>query len=156
MFISTLGALDATQIVLIVLIGVLLIAFPIMTMTRNKREKQKMIEMTNSLKRGDKIMMTSGIYGTIVDLKMEGETTMVTIETGSGKNKGYLTFNAAAIYSIMNDEEPKKEPQPANVEGQKVEAPKPGAKTQEVKEVKAVQPKAEIKDEKVKNEKKAS
>ena len=38
-----------------------------------------MQEQTNSLKRGDKVLTTSGVYGTIVDLHQEGDKTIVTI-----------------------------------------------------------------------------
>lgn len=60
--------MDATQIILIVFIVLLIIIYPIMISTRNKKENQRMQEQTNSLKRGDKVLTTSGVYGTIVDL----------------------------------------------------------------------------------------
>ena len=95
--------MDIGQIVLIVVIVLLIIAYPILVSARNKKERQKLDEQTNSLKRGDKVMTTSGIVGTVVDLYQEGERKLVTIETGSGKNKGYMSIDAYAIYTIMND-----------------------------------------------------
>ena len=95
--------MDIGQIILIVVIVLLIIAYPIMVSSRNKKERQKLDEQTNSLKRGDKIMTTSGIVGTIVDLHQEGERKIVTIETGTAKNKGYMSIDAYAIYSILND-----------------------------------------------------
>lgn len=116
--------MDIAQIILIVVIVVLIIAYPILVSSRNKKERQKLDEQTNSLKRGDKVMTTSGIVGTIVDLHQEGERKIVTIETGMGKNKGFMSIDAYAIYSILNDnfapvgQETKNE-KPENVQAQK-------------------------------------
>ena len=66
-------AIDATQIVLIVFIALLVIAYPILISSRNKKENQKLQEQTNSLKRGDKVLTPSGVYGTIVDLRLKQE-----------------------------------------------------------------------------------
>jgi len=106
---SLLLAIDPTQIVLIVLIVALIIIYPVMMYVRNKKQRQQMQEQTNSLKRGDKVLTTSGVYGTIVDLHLEGDKTIVTLETGEGKNKGYISFDAYAIYSIIREEESSQE-----------------------------------------------
>lgn len=119
--------MDATQIILIVFIVALIIIYPIMIVSKNKKENQRMQEQTNSLKRGDKVITTSGVYGTIIDLHLEGNKTIVTIETGTDKNKGYISVDAYAIYSIIKDEEPIEE------------IPEQEAKSEEVKE----EPKAE-------------
>lgn len=103
---STLLALDTTQIILICLIAVLLIAYPILMFTKNKKENQRITEQTNSLKRGDKILTTSGVYGKIIDIKLEGNSKQITIETGSGNYKSYMTIDAYAIYSVIKDEVP--------------------------------------------------
>lgn len=96
--------MDATQIILIVFIVLLIIIYPIMISTRNKKENQRMQEQTNSLKRGDKVLTTSGVYGTIVDLQLDGDKKIVTIETGTDKKKGYISVDAYAIYTIFKDE----------------------------------------------------
>lgn len=101
--------MDATQIVLIVLIVALIVIYPIMIYSRNKKQRAQMQEQTNSLKRGDKVLTASGVYGTIVDLHMEGDKTIVTIETGRDNHKGYISLDAYAIYSILRDEEPMQE-----------------------------------------------
>ncbi len=101
---SQLLALDATQIVLIVLIGLLVIAYPLLMLRRNKKENQRMTEQTNSLKRGDKVLTSSGVYGKIVDIKLDGTAKQVTIETGSDKFKSYMTVDAYAIYQVIKDE----------------------------------------------------
>lgn len=97
--------MDATQIILIVFIVLLIIIYPILISLRNKKENQKIQEQTNSLKRGDKIITTSGVYGTIVDLHLDDNKKIVTIETGTGKNKSYLSIDAYSIYTIIKDEE---------------------------------------------------
>ncbi len=102
--------MDATQIILIVFIVLLIIIYPIMISARNKKENQRMQEQTNSLKRGDKVLTTSGVYGTIVDLQLDGDKKIVTIETGTDSKKGYISVDAYAIYTIFKDEEPKEEP----------------------------------------------
>ena len=98
--------MGATQIALIVLILVLVIVYPILVSTKSKKENQKIIEQTNSLKRGDKVLTTSGVYGTVVDLKLENEKKIVTIETGTDKQKGYISVDAYAIYTVFSDEKP--------------------------------------------------
>lgn len=102
--------MDATQIILIVFIVLLIIIYPIMISARNKKENQRMQEQTNSLKRGDKVLTTSGVYGTIVDLQLEGDKKIVTIESGTDSKKGYISVDAYAIYTIFKDDEQKEEP----------------------------------------------
>ena len=104
--------MDATQIILIIFIVLLIIIYPIMMFSKNKKETQRMQEQTNSLKRGDKVLTTSGVYGTIVDLHFQEDKKIVTIETGTDKKKGYISVDAYAIYQIFRDEpvaEPKQE-----------------------------------------------
>lgn len=103
---STLLSLDTTQIILICLIAVLLIAYPIIMFAKNKKENQKITERTNSLKKGDKVLTTSGVYGKIIDIRLEGNSKQITIETGSGNYKSYMTVDAYAIYSVISDQLP--------------------------------------------------
>lgn len=135
---SLLLALDATQIVLICLIAVLVIAYPILITRKNKKETQRMTEQTNSLKRGDKVLTTSGVYGTILEVRQDGTSKQVTIETGSGKYKSYMTIDAYAIYQVIKD-------QP--IETAK-DVTKSDDKKEEVKEVKEVKEEKEEKVEK--------
>lgn len=136
---SLLLALDATQIVLICLIAVLVIAYPILITRKNKKETQRMTEQTNSLKRGDKVLTTSGVYGTILEVRQDGTSKQVTIETGSGKYKSYMTIDAYAIYQVIKD-------QP--IETAK-DVTKSDEKKDEKKEDKKEEVKAEVKEEKV-------
>lgn len=102
-------AIDTAQIILIVFIALLVIAYPILISSRNKKENKKLQEQTNSLKRGDKVLTTSGVYGTIVDLHLEGDKKVVTIETGTGNHKSFMAVDAYAIYTVLRDEEKKSE-----------------------------------------------
>lgn len=132
---SLLLALDATQIVLICLIAVLVIAYPILITRKNKKETQRMTEQTNSLKRGDKVLTTSGVYGTILEVRQDGTSKQVTIETGSGKYKSYMTIDAYAIYQVIKD--------------QPIETAKDVTKSDDKKEDKKDEVKVEVKEEKV-------
>ena len=90
--------------VLIGVVALLLVAMPILMSQRNKKESQKIQEQTNSLKVGDKILTTSGVYGTITELKFDDSKKIVVIETG-GKNKSYMSVDAYAIYTVFKSDE---------------------------------------------------
>ncbi len=96
--------MNVTQIILIVFIVALIVIYPIMIFARNKKENTRMQEQTNSLKRGDKVLLTCGVYGEIVDMHEENGKTIITIETGKGNYKGYLAVDAYAVYTIIKDE----------------------------------------------------
>ena len=97
------GTNNVWNYVLIGVVALLLIAMPIMMNARNKRETQKVQEQTNSLKVGDKILTTSGVYGTITELKFDDSQKVVVIETG-GKTKSYMTVDAYAIYTVFKSD----------------------------------------------------
>ena len=97
------GTTSVWSYVLIGVVVLLLIAMPIMMNVRNKRETQKVQEQTNSLKVGDKVLTTSGVYGTITEVKFDENKKTVVIETG-GKTKSYLTVDAFAIYTVFKSE----------------------------------------------------
>ena len=95
---------NVVNYILIGLVVLMLIALPIMMNSKNKKETQKMQEQTNSLKIGDKVLTTSGVYGTITELKFDDTQKLVVIETG-GKVKSYMTVDAYAIYTVFKSEE---------------------------------------------------
>ncbi len=99
-----LAANDVWNYVLVGIIVLLLIVMVILMNARNKRETQKIQEQTNSLKVGDKILTTSGVYGTITELRFDDSKKQVVIETG-GKTKSYLTVDAYAIYTVFKSDE---------------------------------------------------
>ena len=96
--------MNVTQIILIVFIVLLIVMYPILIFARNKKENTRMQEQTNSLKRGDKVLLTCGVYGEIVDMHEENGKTIITIETGKGNHKGYLAVDAYAVYTVIKDE----------------------------------------------------
>ena len=114
------------QWILIGVVVLLIIAYPILMNSRNKKENQRLIEQTNSLKKGDKILTTSGVYGTIVEVREEDGAKKVVIETGSAQYKSYMAVDAYAIYTVFKDEKPaepvkvEKQEEPVKVE-EKVE-----------------------------------
>ena len=114
--------MGVTQIILIVLVLLLMIAYPILVTARNKKENQKLTEQTNSIKRGDKVLTTAGVYGTVVDLQLENDKKIVTIETGTANKKGYISVDAYAIYTIFKDEQ--SQPQASAKEEPKAEEKK--------------------------------
>lgn len=93
-------AVDMNLIWMVVLV-VLVILFFVYTHIRNKKEQAKYQEMTNSLEKGDKVLTSAGIIGKIVNIENKDMYKLVTIETGSGKNKGYITFDSQAIYTVL-------------------------------------------------------
>lgn len=142
---ETTGGNQVWNWVLIGVVALLLIAMPIMMNARNKRETQKAQEQTNSLKVGDKVLTTSGVYGTIVELKFDDTQKVVVIETGSKDHKSYMSVDAYAIYTVLkSDAELKKEAE------EKAEAEKRALEAQELAKQEAEKAKAEKKASKKK------
>ena len=104
MYSMLLAANNVWNYVLIGVVALLLVAMPIMMSQRNKKESQKIQEQTNSLKGGDKVLTTSGVYGTITELKFDDSKKIVVIETG-GKTKSYMSVDAYAIYTVFKSDE---------------------------------------------------
>ncbi len=115
---NTAGSNNVLYYVLIAVVALLLIGMPIMMNARNKRETQKVQEQTNSLKVGDKVLTTSGVYGTIVEIKFDDTKKMVVLETG-GKNKSYLSVDAYAIYTVFKSEAELKKEAEAKAEAER-------------------------------------
>ena len=99
--------MDATQIILIVFIVLLVVFYIATSFIKNKKDRQTIQELVNSLKRGDKVMLSNGVYGKIVDLRMINNRKVLDLETGYGKNLGYVTVDAEAVYMLLTDEEQK-------------------------------------------------
>lgn len=138
--------------ILIGIVVLMLIALPIMMNQKNKRETQKIQEQTNSLKVGDKILTTSGVYGTITEIKFDDTQKLVVIETG-GKTKSYMTVDAYAIYTVFKSEEELENEQQAKLEAEKAkEQEKKGDKKEEKVEVVVEEKQEEPKTEEVKTE----
>ena len=138
--------------ILIGIVVLMLIALPIMMNQKNKRETQKIQEQTNSLKVGDKILTTSGVYGTITEIKFDDTQKLVVIETG-GKTKSYMTVDAYAIYTVFKSEEELENEQQAKLEAEKAkEQEKKGDKKEEKVEVVVEEKQEEPKTDEVNTE----
>ena len=124
--------------VLIGVVALLLIAMPIMMSQRNKKESQKIQEQTNSLKVGDKVLTTSGVYGTITELKFDDSKKIVVLETG-GKTKSYMSVDAYAIYTVFKSDE-----EIAREEALRAEAEKRAAEIEEEKKTSKKSKKTEV------------
>lgn len=121
--------------VLIGVVALLLIAMPIMMNARNKKETQKVQEQTNSLKVGDKVLTTSGVYGTITEIKFDDSKKTVVLETG-GKTKSYLTVDAYAIYTVFKSEAEIKKEAEAKAEAERLRLEEEQAKKEAKKKKK--------------------
>ena len=64
------------------------------------KERKKMEEMRKALKKGDKIITTAGIIGTITSI--EDNSNIITVRTGSTT---FIDFDKSAIVRVMNAEE---------------------------------------------------
>lgn len=117
---------EANNVMSYVIIGVvvlLLLVMFIMMNARNKKESQKVQEQTNSLKVGDKVLTTSGVYGTITEIKFDDTRKMVVLETG-GKIKSYMSVDAYAIYTVFKSDAELAREAAAKAEAEKKEEPK--------------------------------
>ena len=127
-----LAANDVMSYVIIGVVVLLLLVMFIMMNARNKKESQKVQEQTNSLKVGDKVLTTSGVYGTITEIKFDDTRKMVVLETG-GKIKSYMSVDAYAIYTVFkSDAELAREA--AKAEAEKKEEPKAAAEEKPAEE----------------------
>ena len=67
-----LAEIQASQWILLGVIVLLIICYPIFMILRNKKEQQKVSELNQSIKVGKDILTSSGVYGTVVDIR-DGE-----------------------------------------------------------------------------------
>ena len=93
-----------TSYVIVGVLVLLLLVMFVMMNAKNKKESQRVQEQTNSLKVGDKIMTTSGVYGTITEINFDDTKKTIVIETG-GKTKSFMTIDAYAVYTIFKSDE---------------------------------------------------
>ena len=121
-----------TSYVIVGVLVLLLLVMFVMMNARNKKESQRVQEQTNSLKVGDKIMTTSGVYGTITEINFDDTKKTIVIETG-GRTKSFMTIDAYAVYTIFkSDEELAREAEEANRLEEQASAPIVEEKKEEV------------------------
>lgn len=96
------GANPVMSYVLLGVLVLIIILGPIMMKSRNKKEAERMQSMVDSLKKGDKIITTAGVYGKVIGIEEKDGFKLVTIETGNEKNKSFLTMDVGAIYANLS------------------------------------------------------
>lgn len=127
------------SIILLALFAVLLVAWPILTVNRNKKEHEKQMQLISSLKKGEYVLTYSGIFGKILEILEKEIGRLIVIETGE-KHKNCVTVSENAIYMIVNNN-----PKVYDMEGNVV---KTEPKAEEVKESEVVEePQLEILEE---------
>lgn len=102
---STTNGAQNTGIMSWILLGVLalfLIISPFMMKAKNKKEMDKAQKMINSIKKGDKVMTTSGVIGKAIGFEEKDGFKTITIETGDEKHKSYMTLDINAIYANLS------------------------------------------------------
>lgn len=82
-----------------ILLGVLVVFFigmMIFSSRSQKKRQQKVQDMINNLRVGDKVKTIGGIIGVIVEVCPDGA---FVIETGSATKKSFMKFDKSAIYA---------------------------------------------------------
>lgn len=90
------------NIILLVVLGLLLVASPILMTRRNKREQERQKQLIDSLKIGDFVLTYSGIFGKITEIVEKETGKFVVLETGE-KTKNFITVSENAIYTVTNN-----------------------------------------------------
>ena len=89
----------------------IIVVFYFLLIRPEKKRNKQIAEMRDSLKKGDEIISIGGIVGKITNIKED----MITIETGSDRNK--VRLMRWAVSSVVN----KSEEKPAEVVAEVVE-----------------------------------
>lgn len=136
---------SATQWVLLGLILVLIILYPVFMVFKNKKEKEKFQELSSSIKVGEKVLTSSGVYGEIVSITDDKQGKLVVLKTGDDLHPGYITVDVLAIYTVFREQQFVSEDNEQNLPEQpKAEKEEP-EKEEPVKEQKPEQPKKSTK-----------
>ncbi len=87
---------------MLLLLLVLAVAMIVPTYLKQKKEMNNRQELSNSIKKGVKIVTTAGVYGVVESVEETTDGKVVTIVTGSGKNPSTMTIHINAIMGIDN------------------------------------------------------
>lgn len=93
-----------TQIILFGLIIVIFIFFFRRSQKRQADEQQKLID---GLKTGQKVMLTSGLFGRVAKVNKEDREVVLTVDEN---RKVELTFNVLAVAKLVDEETKSVEP----------------------------------------------
>lgn len=86
----------------LILLLVLAVAMIVPTYLKQKKEMNNRQELSNTIKKGTKIVTTAGVYGVVESLEETTDGKVVTIVTGSSKNPCTMTIHINAIMGIDN------------------------------------------------------
>lgn len=89
------GLLGSPILMMLLIFGVMWLFF----IRPQSKERKKMDEMRKALKKGDRVMTTAGILGTVTNIDETGTT--VTVRTGSTT---FIDFDKQAILRVINAE----------------------------------------------------
>ena len=89
------GLLGSPIIMMVLIFGVMWLFF----IRPQSKERKKMDEMRKALKKGDRVMTSAGILGTVTNIDETGTT--VTVRTGSTT---FIDFDKSAIVRVLNAE----------------------------------------------------
>jgi preprotein translocase subunit YajC len=81
--------------------------FYFMLIRPQQQQEKKRREMINQLKKNDKVVTASGMYGTVISVDEEGDKVQLRLDD-DGKVK--ITFTKASIVRVLNDS-PAKSPE---------------------------------------------
>ena len=101
---NLLAAADAKTIIIFVVAGVLIVGMFVFNMLTSKKQRKAEEYRLKNLKIGDKVLMSCGIQGTIVEInEISPVDTNVVIRTGSEDEPCTLTFDVRAVYRTLDD-----------------------------------------------------
>ena len=101
---NLLAAADAKTIIIFVVAGVLIVGMFVFNMLTSKKQRKAEEDRLKNLKIGDKVLMSCGIQGTIVEInEISPVDTNVVIRTGSEDKPCTLTFDVRAVYRTLDD-----------------------------------------------------
>ena len=101
---NLLAAADAKTIIIFVVAGVLIVGMFVFNMLTSKKQRKAEEDRLKNLKIGDKVLMSCGIQGTIVEInEISPVDTNVIIRTGSEDEPCTLTFDVRAVYRTLDD-----------------------------------------------------
>ena len=89
------GLLGSPILMMVLIFGVMWLFF----IRPQSKERKKMEEMRKTLKKGDRVMTSAGILGTVTNI--DETVTTVTVRTGSTT---FIDFDKQAILRVINPE----------------------------------------------------
>ncbi len=107
------GKSGGTDYTMLIILGVIIVAFIVMSVVNGKNRKKQMAEdqkRKDSLCKGTKIITIGGIVGTVVSVDHENNTFVLETE------KSKIKFDKRAIYQMDLPEDVKAETKPEKVE----------------------------------------